>query len=44
VTYRGHPLYYYVDDTQAGEVGCQNVSEFGGLWLVVARSGEAIRS
>jgi predicted lipoprotein with Yx(FWY)xxD motif len=44
VTYHGRPLYYYVDDTQPGEVGCQNVSEFGGLWLVVAPSGQAIRS
>jgi predicted lipoprotein with Yx(FWY)xxD motif len=40
VTYDGHPLYYYVDDTK-GEVLCHNVSEFGGLWLVVQPNGEA---
>ena len=42
VTYAGHPLYYYVDDPK-GEVLCQNVEEFGGLWLVVSPGGEAVR-
>jgi predicted lipoprotein with Yx(FWY)xxD motif len=42
VTYAGHPLYYYVDDPK-GEVLCQNVEEFGGLWLVVAPDGKAVR-
>ena len=41
VTYAGHPLYYYVDDPP-GQVLCQNVEEFGGLWLVVEPSGEAV--
>jgi predicted lipoprotein with Yx(FWY)xxD motif len=40
VTYNGHPLYYYVDDPK-GEVLCHDVSEFGGLWLVVKPNGEA---
>jgi predicted lipoprotein with Yx(FWY)xxD motif len=40
VTYRGHPLYYYVDDSP-GHVLCQNVREFGGLWLVIRPSGNA---
>jgi predicted lipoprotein with Yx(FWY)xxD motif len=43
VTYKGHPLYRYHNEDQAGEVLCQNVSEFGGLWLVVNRKGNAIR-
>jgi predicted lipoprotein with Yx(FWY)xxD motif len=42
VTYNGHPLYYYVDDPP-GEVLCHNVDEFGGLWLVVEPSGEAVQ-
>jgi predicted lipoprotein with Yx(FWY)xxD motif len=42
VTYRGHPLYYYVSDTKPGQVTCQNVDEFGGTWLVVAPNGRAI--
>jgi predicted lipoprotein with Yx(FWY)xxD motif len=43
VTYRGHPLYYYVGDRRPGEILCQNVVEFGGTWLVVAPSGLAVR-
>jgi predicted lipoprotein with Yx(FWY)xxD motif len=42
VTYSGHPLYYYVDDGP-GQVLCHNVEEFGGLWLVVDPSGEAVQ-
>lgn len=41
VTYNSRPLYYYVDDAP-GEVGCHNVEEFGGLWLAVDPSGDAI--
>lgn len=42
-TYRGHPLYYYEHEDQAGEILCQDVAEFGGTWLIVAPSGKAIR-
>ena len=42
VTYRGHPLYYYASDRKPGQVTCQNVAEYGGTWLVVAPSGNAI--
>jgi predicted lipoprotein with Yx(FWY)xxD motif len=43
VTYAKHPLYYFSGDTKPGEIKCQNVSNFGGLWLVVAPSGKAVR-
>ena len=43
VTYAGRPLYYYVGDRSAGQVSCQNVDEFGGLWLVVRGSGALVR-
>jgi predicted lipoprotein with Yx(FWY)xxD motif len=43
VTYNGWPLYYYVGDTGPGVISCQNVNEFGGLWLVVSPSGKLIR-
>src|SRR4051812_36260964 len=33
VTYRGRPLYYYRGETQAGQIFCQDVFEFGGDWL-----------
>jgi predicted lipoprotein with Yx(FWY)xxD motif len=41
VTYDGHPLYYYAHEGP-GEVLCHGVDEFGGLWLVVGKSGEAL--
>ncbi len=39
VTYDGHPLYFYVNDA-SDEVSCHNVSEYGGVWLVVTPSGK----
>jgi predicted lipoprotein with Yx(FWY)xxD motif len=42
VTYNGRPLYYYVGDP-VGQVRCQNVSEFGGLWLVMRANGRLVR-
>ena len=41
VTYDGHPLYYYAHE-RPNEVTCHDVSEFGGLWLAVQPSGEAV--
>jgi predicted lipoprotein with Yx(FWY)xxD motif len=38
VTYRGRPLYYYVDDAP-GRILCHDVFEFGGRWLVVEPDG-----
>src|SRR4029079_18439740 len=38
-TYAGKPLYYYVGDRKPRQILCQNVSEFGGLWLVVRPNG-----
>ena len=43
LTFNGHPLYYYVGDTGPGVVRCQNVFEFGGLWLVVRPGGRLVR-
>jgi predicted lipoprotein with Yx(FWY)xxD motif len=43
VSFAGHPLYYFVKDTKPGQITCQNVSNFGGLWLVVAASGKPVR-
>ena len=42
VTYAGHPLYYYNADTPS-RILCQNVKEFGGLWLVTKPSGAPVR-
>ena len=43
ITYNGWPLYYYVDENRPGLILCQNVNEFGGLWLVVRPSGKVVR-
>jgi predicted lipoprotein with Yx(FWY)xxD motif len=42
VTYNGWPLYYYAHEGPR-EVKCQDVNEFGGLWLVVKASGRLVR-
>lgn len=42
-TYAGKPLYYYVGDRKPLQVLCQNVREFGGLWLVVRPNGTLVR-
>jgi len=41
-TYNGWPLYYHAHEGP-GEVKCQNVDEFGGLWLVVRPGGTLVR-
>jgi predicted lipoprotein with Yx(FWY)xxD motif len=43
VTYAGRPLYYYVGDTHAGQILCQNVVEYGGTWLILRPSGKLVR-
>jgi predicted lipoprotein with Yx(FWY)xxD motif len=38
VTYKGQPLYFYVDDPR-GQVLCNNVPEFGGTWYALNAKG-----
>jgi predicted lipoprotein with Yx(FWY)xxD motif len=38
VTYRGKPLYGYVNDPR-GKVYCHDVAEFGGTWYAVRKTG-----
>jgi predicted lipoprotein with Yx(FWY)xxD motif len=42
VTYGGRPLYYYIGDRKPGQILCQNVTEFGGVWRVVRPSGRLV--
>lgn len=42
VTYNDHPLYFYRGETKADQVLCQAVDEFGGIWYVVDKNGDAI--
>ena len=39
VTYRGQPLYFYVDDPR-GQVLCNDVVEFGGTWFALTAAGK----
>jgi predicted lipoprotein with Yx(FWY)xxD motif len=41
-TYAGRPLYYYVGDRTPGQILCQNVLEYGGVWRVVRPSGALV--
>lgn len=41
-TYYGHALYYYVGDRRPGQILCQNVPEFGGIWRVVRPTGRLV--
>ncbi len=41
VTYNGYPLYYFANDSQAGDTNGQNV---GGIWFVVSTDGGPIRT
>ena len=42
VTYHGHPLYYYVGDSKAGDTTGQGLNQFGAKWYVLAPSGDKI--
>ena len=42
VTYKGHPLYYFVADTSAGSTNGQGSDGFGAKWWLIAPSGTAI--
>jgi predicted lipoprotein with Yx(FWY)xxD motif len=44
VTYKGHPLYYYVGDgTSGGETSGQAISSFGAPWYVLTPSGSEVK-
>jgi predicted lipoprotein with Yx(FWY)xxD motif len=43
VTYAGRALYYYVGDRSKGQILCQNVTEFGGVWRVIRPTGTLVR-
>jgi predicted lipoprotein with Yx(FWY)xxD motif len=43
VTYAGHPLYYFVKDTKAGQTNGEALTGFGGRWDPISAAGNAIR-
>ena len=42
VTYKGHPLYYFVTDRRRGQTTGQGVDQFGGPWWVLSPAGKEI--
>jgi predicted lipoprotein with Yx(FWY)xxD motif len=44
VTYNGHPLYRYVQDTKPGQTTGQGLDVSGGLWWVVSPAGKAVKN
>lgn len=42
VVFKGHPLYFFANDTSAGDMNGQGLNDFGGLWTVVAPDGTAV--
>jgi predicted lipoprotein with Yx(FWY)xxD motif len=42
VTYKGHPLYYYVSDQSSGDTTGQGVNSFGAPWYVLTPQGEKV--
>lgn len=44
VTYKGHPLYYFAGDPEAGTTNGQGSPQFGAKWWLVTPSGSAIKA
>jgi len=42
VTYKGHPLYYFIKDKDDGDAYGQGAHAFGADWYVVAPSGDKV--
>ncbi len=44
VTYKGHPMYYFAGDPEAGTTNGQGSPQFGAKWWLVTPSGSAIKA
>ena len=44
VVFKGHPLYFFANDTSAGDMNGQGLNDFGGLWSAVTPDGSALMS
>jgi predicted lipoprotein with Yx(FWY)xxD motif len=42
VTYAGHPLYYFVQDTKPGDTAGEGSQAFGGGWDLVSPAGKKV--
>jgi predicted lipoprotein with Yx(FWY)xxD motif len=43
VTYNGHPLYTFADDTGAGDAAGQGKEDNGGTWNLISATGEPVQ-
>ena len=43
VTYKGHPLYYYVGDPSSGDTSGQGIDSFGAPWYALSPSGSEVK-
>jgi predicted lipoprotein with Yx(FWY)xxD motif len=43
VTYKGHPLYYYVGDPNSGDTSGQGINSFGAPWYVLSPNGSTVK-
>jgi predicted lipoprotein with Yx(FWY)xxD motif len=39
LTYRGHPLYTFVNDKEPGDTNGEGISAFGGSWFAISPAG-----
>jgi predicted lipoprotein with Yx(FWY)xxD motif len=44
VTYNGHPLYFFDEDSKAGQTNGEGVKAFGAEWNVVNKKGHEIEN
>jgi predicted lipoprotein with Yx(FWY)xxD motif len=42
VTYNGHPLYRFQNDTKAGDTNGEGLNAFGGSWFAVSAAGNKV--
>jgi predicted lipoprotein with Yx(FWY)xxD motif len=42
LSYAGHPLYYFVGDSTAGQTRGQGLNQFGAKWFVLNSAGTAV--
>jgi predicted lipoprotein with Yx(FWY)xxD motif len=43
VTYNGHPLYTFADDTGSGDAGGQGMEDNGGTWSLISPTGDMVQ-
>lgn len=43
VTYNGHPLYTFAQDTAGGTASGQGMNDFGGTWNLISAAGEPVQ-